>query len=459
MTPRLFGTAGIRGVTNADITPELAVRLARAYGDWIRTHALRHRSVAVGHDTRWGSPMLARAASAGFASAGFNVRYTGCVPTGAFAANVARTGQDGGLYVTGSHMPPDRVGLLLATADGAIAPFSLTDPVEALLAAGPPPEVPPDRVGRIEDAADPFEPYLAHVLQDVDASLVRSKNYRLLVDPANGTAGPVGREFFRRLGASIEMIHANPGPVPARPSEPRAHTVGEAIRKVRETSSDLGACFDVDADRALFIGRDGTPLSEDAVGALFARDLLSPGDACVVPVNSSGLIEQVCRGIGARLEYCAIGQSSTIQAIRDLGAAFSYEESGKYWFARRFLWSDSLYSTAKLLEIMARTGRSAAELAAALPRFYQSKRNVPVDEERKDDLMRAVAGRLRSSLIDDRLRDLTLDGFKRVYRDGAWVLFRKSGTEPLVRVYSDAPSRERAEGLATAGEALLKECL
>jgi phosphomannomutase/phosphoglucomutase len=458
MTPRLFGTAGLRGVTNADITPELAVRLARAFGNWIRDRASRHGSAVVGHDPRWGAPMLARAAAAGFASAGFNVRHAGLATAGAFAANVARARQDGGLYVTGSHMPPDRIGLLLATADGAIAPFSLTDAVEALLAA-PAPPVAPDRVGRIEDAPDASGLYLDTVIQAVDIPLVRSCSFRVLLDPANGAAGPVAGEFFRRLGVSVELIHAEPGPVPARPSEPRAHTVGEAVRRVRETSADLGACFDVDADRVLFIDHDGIPLSEDAAGALFARHELAAGDTCVVPVNSSALIEQVCRAAGARLEYCAIGQPATIQAIRDLGAVFSYEESGKYWFARRFLWSDALYSAARLLEIMARTGRSAAELAAGLPAFYQSRRNIPVEDGKKDLLMEAVAARLRSRLAEGRLHDLTLDGFKRVYRDGSWILFRKSGTEPLVRVYSDAPSRERADGLAAAGETLLKECL
>ncbi len=459
MANRLFGTAGIRGVINAGITPELAVQLARAYGDWIHAHARRHGSAAVGHDTRWGAGVLARAAACGFAAAGLDVLSCGCLTTGAFSLNVSRSRQDGALLVTGSHMPPDRTGLILLTGDGAIAPFSLSDQVEALLAAESPREVPPGRIGRIQEASQPSELHLSEILQAVDAPLVRSRGFRVLADPANGTACAAAPEFLRRLGCSVELVNSDPNPVPARPSEPRAHSVGEAARRVRETSCDLGACYDVDADRALFIGRDGVPLSEDTVGALFARATLSPGDVCVVPVNSSGLIEQVCREIGARLEYCEVGQPPTIQAIRGLGAAFSYEECGKYWFARRFLWSDGLYSTAKLLELMARSGRTAAELAAEFPRFHQSKRNVPADEDRLDGLMRALEDRLRTRLTEGRLRDVTVDGLKRVYGDNSWLLFRKSGTEPLVRVYSDAPSIGRAEELAAAGESLLRECL
>ena len=97
MTPRLFGTAGIRGVTNTGITAELALRVARAYGDWISKNVKKHGSVAVGHDTRWGAEMLARAAASGFASAGLHAQFYGCVSTGVFSLNVARTKQDGGM--------------------------------------------------------------------------------------------------------------------------------------------------------------------------------------------------------------------------------------------------------------------------------------------------------------------------------------------------------------------------
>jgi len=460
MTRRLFGTAGIRGVTNVGITPELALRLGRAYGDWLHANARRHGSVAVGHDTRWGAEMLARAAASGFASAGFHVQFYGCVSTGVFSLNVARTEQDGGLLVTGSHMPPDRIGLLLVQGDGSIAPFSVTDPVEALLASEEPlREVPPPKIGRLEEAFHPYELYISECMKALDAPLCRSKQFKVLADPANGTASYVAKEFFLWLGCDTLLLNYDPAPVPGRPSEPRAATVTEAIDFVRREGCALGACFDVDADRVLFIDADGLPVSEDTAGAVFAKRVLKAGDVCVVPINSSGLIEQVCRQVGARLEYCAVGQPEEVQAIKDLGAAFSYEESGKYYFPRQFLWPDGLYSAGRFLEVMAREGKTAAELAAEFPRYHQVKRNVPVEDGDKSKAMQSVAQRLASRLTEGRVRDVTVDGFKRVYEDHSWLLFRKSGTEPLIRVYSDAPTLERAEELAARGETLLKECL
>ncbi len=459
MCARRFGTAGIRGVINAEITPELAVRLARAYGDWIGENRRRRGSACVGHDTRWGAAMLAGAAAAGFASSGLDVRHLGLVSTGAFSINVARAGCDGGFLVTGSHMPPERTGLLLTTGDGAIAPYSLTDQVEAIMAAENPRKVPPDMIGSIREADDPWDVYLSETERALDAPLIRSGKFRVTVDAANGAACPAAGEFFRRLGCAVETLNDTPSPVPARPSEPRAGNVAEARRRVVESRSDLGVCLDVDADRALFIDGRGNPIPEDTVGAVLAGSVLSPGDVCVVPVNSSGLIEHVCRAAGARLEYCRIGQPDTIQAIRDHGAAFSYEECGKYWFARRFLWSDGLYTAARLLQLMARTGRRAGELAAGLPSFHQARRNVALDGRCGAAVMRALEERLRSRLTDGRLRDVTLDGFKRIFKDDSWLMFRMSGTEPLFRIYSDAPSRERAERLAAAGESLLRECM
>jgi phosphomannomutase/phosphoglucomutase len=459
MSQRLFGTAGIRGVTNTGITAELALRVARAYGDWIAKNIRKQGTVAVGHDTRWGAEMLARAAASGFASAGLHVQFYGCVSTGVFSMNVARTKQDGGMLITGSHMPPDRIGLILVEGDGAIAPFSVTDQVEEILQSEDYREVPPPQIGRLEEAFHPYELYISECMQALDAPLLRQKKYSILADPANGTGSLIAMEFFQWLGCSTELINYDPAPVPGRPSEPRAATVTEAISKVLSEKCDAGFCFDVDADRVLFIDADGIPISEDTAGAVFAKSVLRKGDLCVVPINSSGLIERVCRDIGARLEYCAVGQPPTLEAIKKMGALYSYEESGKYYFPSTFLWPDGIYSAGRMLELMAKTGRTLAELASEFPKYHQVKKNVTVESEQQEQAMRRAAQRLEKNLVDGRTRDITVDGFKRVYDDNSWLLFRKSGTEPLIRVYSDAPTKERAEELASQGEALLQACL
>lgn len=455
MKRRRFGTAGLRGATNSEVTPELAFRIAAL---WAREVG---GDLAVGHDTRWGAEMLARAVAAGVSAAGARATCYGCLPTGAFATNIVKNGHSGGVLITGSHMPPERIGIIVLLSDGAYAPFDVTDPIEEALERWDwaPLAVPADRIGDIVESFHHFETYVADVLDQVDARLIKQKKFRVFVDPANGTGSLVAKELYQWLGCEVELINYDPSPTPARPSEPRASTLTEAIARVKALGVDLGFGFDVDADRVVFIDETGTPLSEDTVGGLFAREELRRGDLCVVPVNSSGLIELVCRNVGARLEYCRIGQPLTVKALKELGGVYSYEESGKYYFARRQMWCDGLLSAAKFLEVMARTGKTASALAAEIPRFYQTKDGLEVEHARKEPLLRAVERAWQNELHEGRVRDVTIDGLKRVYEDGAWLLVRPSGTEDLMRVYSDAPTRERAEALVHGGMGLVERCL
>ncbi len=461
MTKRMFGTAGIRGVTNVEITPEMTLKLATVYGDWLFEQGKEIPSVGVGHDTRYGAEALARTATAGFASAGCNVTYYGCVPTGVYALNLDRNEMDGGILITGSHMPPDRIGIIACLGDGACAPIDITDQIEERYHAFATRtrRVPANRIGRIIEDYHPFERYVSEVVQLVDPRPIKKKKYRVLIDPANGAGTYVAKELFQWYGCEVEMIHFDPSPEPDRPSEPRANTIQVAIEKVRELNCDMGLCLDVDADRSVFVTADGTPVSEDTVGCLFAKEELGKDDLCVVPINSSGLIEAVCEEIGARLEYCQVGQPLTIKAVKEKGALFSYEESGKYYFAREQPWADGLYSGLKMLSMMAKHGKSLSELVSPLPVFHQVKHTVEVEDTKKEAAMEAAARLMQDRITEGKLRDTTIDGFKRSFEDHSWLLLRKSGTEPLIRVYSDAPSLDRAETLVREGTAVLKDAL
>ncbi len=457
----MFGTAGIRGVTNSEITPELALRMATVYGDWMSETLGRGPVVGIGHDTRYGAAMLARVSAAGLAAAGCSVQEYGCVPTGVFCMNVARSRLDGGILITGSHMPPDRIGFIAMLGDGAYAPPDITDRLEERYRDFDrrSRSVPPERIGVVEEGLHPFELYITEVVRLVDARAIKPRGFRILIDPANGAGCYVAKELFEWFGCDVHLIHYDPRPEPERPSEPRAGTVEAALRATVDHGRDLGLCLDVDADRALFITHAGVAVSEDTMGALFAKETLRRGDLCVVPLNSSGLIEQVCEQVGARLEYCEIGQPATIRAVKSLGAAYSYEESGKYYFAREQLWCDGLYSGVKLLEIMHRRGKTLAELVAQFPPFQQVKRTIEVEDRAKDEVAAEAARLLENALTDGRTRDRTFDGFKRSYQDHSWLLIRKSGTEPIIRVYSDAPSRERAEALVQEGTKIVEEAI
>lgn len=299
----------------------------------------------------------------------------------------------------------------------------------------------------------------------VDANLIKAKKYRVLLDPVNGPATLVFPGLLKDLGCEVFLVNDNLSPKFNRPSEPRAGNLAETAAKVREHQCDFGIATDVDADRVLFIDADGRALSEDLVGAIFASEVISGDKVCVTPVNSSGLIEEVVAGARGKLEYCRIGQPETIKAIKQSGACFSYEESGKYYFSGLAFWPDALLASLKLMEILARRGVRLSELAAEFKPFYQVKRLLRHDElfgpavkgAGGDKFFRKIRELWDSELKEQAVKDVVIDGLKRIYHDQSWLLIRQSGTEPLVRVYADAPSRERAEELASQGAALVRK--
>ncbi len=455
--PKMFGTAGIRGLTNVEITPALALSIARSYGDWLGNAGL----AAVGRDTRYGAPMLSMAAASGLVSAGFDVVDCGVIPTGGLAAYLRHAKAKGAILITGSHTPPDRIGVIAMLADGAYVPDTTAVEIEDRHAQASFAYVSPDRIGSVRVAHDALEVYRAFLLSYVDAEPIRRWRPRVLVDPANGTASLVLPGLLRELGCDVVELNCSPNPVPARPSEPRAKTLTEACAKVRAHGCDIGIATDVDADRVLFIDANGTCASEDVIGAAFAEEVLSraKNKLCVSPINSSGLLDWVCAKVGARIEWCPPGQPATVEKVKQVGAVYSYEESGKYYFCEEALWCDGPLAALKLLSMLGREKLGLAQLVAKYPSFTQVKQTVPCPDAIKSRVMERLRERWERELVDGRKEDVTIDGLKRVYKDNSWLLLRKSGTEPLVRVYSDAMDAGRAKALVEAGKALLESVM
>ncbi len=410
--------------------------------------------------------MLAKSAACGLISEGVAVDDAGEVPTPVFATYLTGYWYDGGIMITGSHMPPDRIGIIVMLEDGSYAQDEVARAIEAIMY---------DEVAEAEKGSIPHEPphpreigeyraiegatayYLDEVVRFVDSDTIAAQKYKVLADPGNGTACGRLVTILERVGCQTIEFNHTPKPEPNREAEPRARNLGPTADAVVENGCDIGVATDVDADRVLFITADGEILSEDVIGAIFASSELDTKEAgadtpiCVTPVNSSGLIEAVCGDMEVPVEYCRIGQPDTARALKEFESQYSYEESGKYYFARHVLWADSFLATLKLLELMANEDKSLAELAAPFPVFEQVKQTVRCADAKKQAVMATVQELWVDHMADDVARDVTIDGLKRVYNDRSWLLIRASGTEPLIRVYSDAQSEERAQELVKGG--------
>lgn len=456
----LFGTAGIRGLTNIQITPLLALKIGQVFSDYLGNQG----TVAMGYDTRYGSRMLSQAISSGLMSGGINVLDCGCIPTGGVACAVVKKHLAGGIMITGSHTPYEMNGLIIMQSDGTYLSNEVARELEQRFSHYENRQVVvnPEQIGQYQLAEHPLEIYQEFLLSLINQELVRSKHYKVLVDPCNGTAGLVLPPLLKTLGCELVLNNESLCPIPNRPTEPRATNLGPIASKIKEHYCHLGIATDMDADRVLFIDETGRVLSEDLIGALFARSIFEADASkkiCVTPINSSGLIEKVCRELGRELISCPIGAPQTLQVIKECQASFAYEESGKYYFADEVLWADGILAVLKLLQIMAQKGKSLTELAAEFPAFYQVKHSLPCPEHLKDKIMERVRSIWEKEALNDRLKDITFDGLKRSYEDGAWLLIRRSGTEPLIRVYADAPSAGRAEELVLLGKGMVQRAL
>jgi len=437
---QLFGTAGIRGITNEDITPELALKVARAYG------SVFHGDIAVARDTRFGAEMIEHAIISGLQSTGNRVHLLGIVPLPVFAKFVADF-MDGGIIVTGSHTPPNIMGIVAVDSLGRDIPQNVAKKIEESI------NIVPKGVAWNEIENTLYEDALEHYMKFIEQRAKGIEGYKIIVDPANGSGAGIIDRIFENLGLDVYCINCKRKPIPDRPSEPRR----ESLQKLKKLSQnfDLGIGTDVDADRVLFAS-NGRIYSEDVIGAIFAREYTK--DKMVTPINSSSLIERVAKEYGFEVIYCPVGPPEIAEHIIKHRATYGYEETGKYIFPPDTLWGDSILSTINLLKIMNSSGKTLNELAGEFPECYQIKRKIPVKREIKREVAEKIGEYLEKNKPDGAIKIIRVDGVKIIY-DNSWLLIRSSGTEDVIRVFSDAQSEKRAMKLVELGMNLVKRFL
>jgi phosphoglucosamine mutase len=420
-----FGTDGVRGVANADLSPDLALALGRAATRLHRERGVERPTVVVGRDTRRSGPMLEDALAAGIASAGGRVLRAGVLPTPGVAWLARTEGATMGAVISASHNPYPDNGIKLFGGDG----YKLSDAeearIEALLDA--PYEAPTGAgVGSSERLPAGPQRYAAWVagMVDVDVS-----GLRVAVDCANGAAYQVAPAVFDRLGLAYTLLAADPDGVNINVDCGSTH-LDHVAGVVRSGGFDLGLAFDGDADRLLCVDAAGTPVDGDHLLGILARDLLSrdelPGRLVVLTSMANLGLHRALRSLDARTVVTDVGDRYVLEAMRREGAVLGGEQSGHIIALDRQTTGDGVVTAALLLAALVRSGDSLAHAARLVEKFPQRLVNVRADRTRlagSEPVWAAVRA------VEERLGD-----------DGRVVL-RPSGTEPLVRVMVEAPTQ------------------
>jgi phosphoglucosamine mutase len=422
----LFGTDGVRGVANRELTPELALSLGRALAQRLGPGA----EVLIGRDTRRSGPMLEGALAAGLVSAGVDARLMGVLPTPALAELVAGSAAAAGAVISASHNPFPDNGIKLFGSDG----FKLADEdeaaVEALLDAdGPRPEA--DALGAISHDLGGRERYVDSLIERCPVDL---SGLSVVMDCANGAGVETAPAVLERLGARVHPIATAPDGLNINVDCGSTHLAAVAAA-VRERGADLGLALDGDGDRVLAVDHRGEVVDGDQILAICAlhmhRHGLLAGDAVVTTTMTNLGFRRAMAGAGIEVRWTDVGDRYVLAEMRSGGYVLGGEQSGHLINLRHGPSGDGLAAALHLLSALVEDGRTLAEAGAVMTRLPQ--RLVSVRVLRKEDLPGASAVWDAVRACEDELGD-----------DGRVVL-RASGTEPLVRVMVEAPTEERCE--------------
>jgi phosphoglucosamine mutase len=431
---RLFGTDGVRGLANAELTPELALALAASAARVLAAHDRSHRPVAVvGRDPRASGEMLEAAVVAGLTSAGADVRRVGVLPTPAVAHLVGALEADLGVMISASHNPMPDNGIKLFAAGGHKLPDGIEDEIEAGVSAD---AVRPTGagVGRVTDVEDALDRYAAHLL---DATPNPLAGLKVVVDCANGAASAAAPEVYRRAGAEVVALHADPDGVNIN-----QHCGSNHPEKLREEvvahGADLGIAHDGDADRCVAVDSAGELVDGDQIMAVLALALAESGeltkDTLVATVMSNLGLHLAMKAHGITVVTAAVGDRYVLEELRAGGFALGGEQSGHVVLPAHATTGDGLLTALRLMSRMAETGKSLADLAAVMNRLPQVLVNVPVADKAAvacSSEVRTAVGEVEAELGEE-----------------GRVLLRPSGTEQLVRVMVEAPAQSTAQAAA-----------
>lgn len=436
---RLFGTDGVRGVANRDLTPDLALALGRGAGLVLAPDG---GGVVVGRDTRLSGPMLQAALTAGLCSAGAHVLGAGILPTPGVAWLTRAEDAAAGAVVSASHNPVPDNGIKFFSSVGTKVSGDEEAAIEQILAEAPGDLPVGDAIGGVQELADAAARYVDHLTTSIEASL---SGLRVVLDCAHGAAYRVGPEAFRRAGADVVSLHDSPDG--GRINVDSGSTSLDALAKVVVAEgAAFGLGFDGDADRVLAVDETGGIVDGDRIIALAALHLKEKGgldgNLVVTTVMANLGLRRALEAAGIEALTVPVGDRFVAEAMTEHGAVLGGEQSGHVIFSEHATTGDGVLTGLKLAEIVVAAGRPLSSLAAVFEPYPQVLVNVRIAHRGALEGAGEVWERVRAA--------------EESLGDSGRVLLRASGTEPLVRVMVEAEDPATAERVAHELAALVE---
>lgn len=446
---RLFGTDGVRGVANEELTTTLAMQLGQA-GAYVLTKENEHKpTIMVGCDTRISSDMLANALMAGACSVGANAVYVGVVPTPAVAYLTKKYKVDAGVVISASHNPVEFNGIKFFDENGYKLSDSLEDEIEDLIKSDMKGIKFPTgaSVGKIKYRTDAREEYINHAIQSIPVDLTGMK---VVMDCAEGASFYTSVEAIKEMGAEVVAIHTNPDGANINANCGSTH-MEELMARVVYEKANIGLAFDGDADRLLAVDENGKVVDGDEIMAIIGNYMKQKGtlkDNTIVATVMSNLgFFLMAKDKKIKAEQTKVGDRYVLERMKEIGANLGGEQSGHIIFLDENTTGDGLLSALHLLQVMVDTNKPLSELAKVMEVLPQALLNAKVPTHKKDRYMDYPE-------IAEAIAEIS----KKFAGEGR-VLIRPSGTEPLVRVMIEGKDQAQIEKEAKRLATLIQDVM
>ena len=431
---RMFGTDGVRGIANTELTSEIAYGLGRA-GAYVLTEGTHKPKILVAKDTRISGDMLEAALVSGILSVGAEAVILGVVPTPAVAHLIREYNADAGIMISASHNPVEYNGIKFFDGNGYKLPDSLEDEIEAIIRDNMSSIKFPigSNVGKIKYRTDAREEYINHSIQSVKVDLTGMK---IVVDCAEGASYYTSVEALKELGGNVVAIHNMPDGTNINANCGSTH-MEELMARVVYEKAQIGLAFDGDADRLLAVDELGNVVDGDQIMAIIGNHMKQNGelnnDTIVATVMSNLGFFLMGEKNGIHIEQTKVGDRYVLERMKEIDASLGGEQSGHIIFLKENTTGDGLLSALHLLQVLVETGKPLSELASIMEVLPQALVNAKVPNHKKEKYMEYPE-------IAEAIQKLT-DKFAGEGR----VLIRPSGTEPKVRVMIEGKDQQMIE--------------
>ncbi len=444
MSKLMISVAGIRGTIGDSLIPEEYLKFAAAFASTLET-----KKIVLGTDTRPSREMVRHCVLAACLATGCEVLDLGIVPTPTVGLMAKHLGAGGGIAITASHNPINWNAVKFFSSEGTFLTSAQMERVLERYRSGEFDYRPVAELGQVRMVEEPTRPHLERVLAAVDVEAIRRASFTVAIDLCNGAGGALLPQLLETLGCKVVKVFEDPTKAFERVAEPLPENLGALSEAVRRSGAAVGFAADPDADRLALVDETGRPIGEERTLTLSARSIFRKMAAAgqkatplVANLSTTRALDDVAAEFGTHVERTRIGEAHVVERILSSRAVIGGEGNGGVIYPAVHPGRDSATGIALVLDMLAASGKTLSALNAEVPDYAMVKAKVGIEGMAVADVLE----RIRTAFADAEGADST-DGLKILWAD-RWLHVRPSGTEPILRVFTEAPTAQAAEALA-----------